>query len=652
MATAKSTSAKSTKITKSTKSTKTTQVDNSMHMIESLKKTYAYIEFDPSGTILDLNNLFAQVMGYTRDDLIGKHHRIFVSPSEVASAEYKKLWNDLASGIPRVAELTRVTKSGASVYLGASYNPVTNDKGDVVSVFKIAQDITDKKTQSDIGLQRKSMSDKSPINILFATPDGVMTYMNEASLKTLKTLEQYLPDKAANLAGKSIDWFHKNPAHQKRIISDPKNLPYRSTINVGPEKLDLLVTGIFDDAGTYIGPMVTWEIITAKLDLMTKSQRATNMVDKSPINTMLATPDGLMIYMNEASLKTLKTLEQYLPEKAANLVGKSIDWFHKNPAHQRKIIGDPKNLPYRSIIGVGPEKLDLLVTGIFDESGTYIGPMVTWEIVTVKLELIADLTKSSEDLASSATNVLAISSSLSAAAEETSAQANTASVASEEVNAGVQTVASNMEEMVTSIKDITKTTNEASNMSNEAMKLAKNANQIINQLGESSMDIGNVIKVISSIAQQTNLLALNATIEAARAGEAGKGFAVVANEVKELAKQTAKATNDITKKIETIQADSKNAVGAIAEISSAIEKVNGYAGNIAASVEEQAATTNEVKRIVSESAEGVKQINENISQVSQAAASTGKDASNSQAAAKVVGEIAEALKKYVARLKL
>jgi len=118
----------------------------------------------------------------------------------------------------------------------------------------------------------------------------------------------------------------------------------------------------------------------------------------------------------------------------------------------------------------------------------------------------------------------------------------------------------------------------------------------------------------------------------------------------ELAKQTAKATNDITKKIETIQNDSKNAVSAIGEISEAIEKINGYAGNIAASVEEQAATTNEVTRIVTEAAEGVKQINENIGQVSEAASVTGKDASNTQDAAKNLGSIATGLKAHVAKL--
>jgi methyl-accepting chemotaxis protein len=356
--------------------------------------------------------------------------------------------------------------------------------------------------------------------------------------------------------------------------------------------------------------------------------------------------------MNQNSYATLKNLQAFLPDKVENFMGKSIDMLHKNPAIQKKIISDPKNLPHKALIKVGPETLDLLVVAILDDSGKYLGPMVTWSIVTDRVKLVTDLTKASNDLAGAASNVLNISSSLSAAAEETSAQANTASVASEEVNAGVQTVASNMVEMVEAIKEITKTTNEAASVSSEAMSMAKNANAIINKLGDSSMDIGNVIKVISSIAQQTNLLALNATIEAARAGEAGKGFAVVANEVKELANQTAKATNEITKKIETIQGDSKSAIEAIAEITIAIEKVNGFTGNIAASVEEQAATTNEVTRIVAESAEGVKQINENISQVSLAAANTGKDAGNAQVAAKGAGEVAELLKKFVAELKV
>ena len=155
--------------------------------------------------------------------------------------------------------------------------------------------------------------------------------------------------------------------------------------------------------------------------------------------------------------------------------------------------------------------------------------------------------------------------------------------------------------MVASIKEISKSSSEAAGISKDAMKKANDTNVTITQLGEASLEIGNVIKVISSIAQQTNLLALNATIEAARAGDAGKGFAVVANEVKELAKQTAKATEDITNRIGAIQESSKGAVSAIGGISKVIEQINGISLTIAAAVEEQTATTNEVSRVMRES---------------------------------------------------
>lgn len=529
---------------------------------------------------------------------------------------------------------------------------ITDETGEYLGPM-VTWEVVTKKLEVENAMQKtQQMVDKSPVNTMMATPDGILTYMNENSTKTLKTLESYLPDKVDNLVGKSIDWFHKSPEVQRNIIKSAANLPYTALIDVGPEKLDLLVSAVTDASGNYLGPMVTWEVVTEKLKIELEMQRTSQMVDLSPVNTMMSTPDGILTYMNSNSKDTLRTLEKYLPDRVDNLVGKSIDWFHKNPETQKKIIGNPSNLPHKAIISLGPEKLDLLVSPIVDVSGTYLGPMVTWELVTDKVALVDELTKSAKDLGNAATTLNSVSSSLASGAEETSAQANTASVASEEVNAGVQTVATNMEEMVAAIKEITKTTNEASSMTNDAMKMAKNTNEIISQLGESSMDIGNVIKVISSIAQQTNLLALNATIEAARAGEAGKGFAVVANEVKELAKQTAKATADITKKIENIQSDSKGAVNAIKEISEAIEKVNGYAGNIAASVEEQAATTNEVTRIVTESAEGVKQINENISQVSQAAATTGKDAQSAQEASKSLSEISSSLQNQVEKIKV
>lgn len=377
-----------------------------------------------------------------------------------------------------------------------------------------------------------------------------------------------------------------------------------------------------------------------------------SMMDLSPINTMLSTPDGTILYINKKSKETLKSLEHLMPIKVDQMLGQKIDIFHQKPEVQRGIISKASNLPHRAIITLGPEKLDLLVSPCLDEKGQFVGAMVTWDVVTTKVELVEELNKSSQNLFEYSGSLITLSNSMSASAEQTASQANTVSSASEQVNIGVQTVATNMEEMSAAIKEITKTTNATSEMSSEALKLAHSANEIIGKLGESSQDIGDVIKVISSIAQQTNLLALNATIEAARAGEAGKGFAVVANEVKELAKQTASSTQDITKKIEGIQKDTINAIQSLSDIGEAIDKINAHTSNIAASVEEQSAATNEVTRIVSDSASGVNQISENIAQVSVAANVTGKDAQKSFESAKNLKEIAEVLKEFVSKLEV
>lgn len=478
----------------------------------------------------------------------------------------------------------------------------------------------------------QNMMDNLPINVIMANRDAELIYFNPASLRTLKRIEHLLPRPVEQLKGEKFDIFHKSPEFQRRIVSDPSNLPHKARIRVGEETLDLLVSAIKDGRGNYVGPMITWDIVTKQVEQEDEMARIQNMMDNLPINVIMANRDSKIVYMNPATVRTLKTIEHLLPVPVDQLKGQSFDILHKAPEYQRRIVGDPKNLPHRARIKVGPETLDLLVSAITNHKGEYLGPMVTWSVITGNVKMADDFERDVkgvvEIVTSAATQMQASSRSLAASSEETARQSQVVAAASEEATRNVETVSSAAEELSKSISEIARHVQEASRMTSSAVTEADRTNVTIKQLGDSSNEIGQVVKVITSIAQQTNLLALNATIEAARAGEAGKGFAVVANEVKELARQTAKATEEISQKINAIQGATGVAVTAIASISDSIRKINEISTTIASAVEEQSAATNEISRNVSEAARGTSEVSSNISGVSQAAEEGGRGASD------------------------
>ena len=295
-------------------------------------------------------------------------------------------------------------------------------------------------------------------------------------------------------------------------------------------------------------------------------------------------------------------------------------------------------------------RLGLLIFGLTTLSVFAVSALIAQRLTREaqrQARLVAGIVDNTHALASASEELTSVSQQMSAAAEQTTAQANLVSAAAEQVSGNTRMVSGSIDNLVASIHEIAKNAQDAAGVARRAVDMAGATSGTMDALGRSSNEIGAVVKAITSIAEQTNLLALNATIEAARAGEAGKGFAVVANEVKELARETAKATEDIGGRIEAMQGDTQRAVAAIAEIGTVIERIDSLQTRIAAAVEEQSATTGEIGRNIVEATTGTTEIAENIVQVAQAAQSTAEGAANTQVSSQELARMAQSLQRLV-----
>jgi methyl-accepting chemotaxis protein len=438
-------------------------------------------------------------------------------------------------------------------------------------------------------------------NIFVADTRLNLIFANERALETLGGMAEEIRRSfnvgVDDIVGGSIHRFHKDPRAVERILRNPAALPHETKFTFGPITLHTRINGIFGPGHQLLGYIVNWEDVSDKLEAERKIKESSER-ERRQAEELRDKVECILEVVNAASRGDLT---QAMAVQGADVVGQMGEGLAKFFASLRGNVGK--------------------------------------------------IAETAQVLASSSQELTAVSRQMAANADQTAAQANVASAAAEQVSKNVTTVSTATEEMGASIKEIAKSATEAAKVATAAVKVAEKTNATVAKLGASSTEIGNVIKVITSIAQQTNLLALNATIEAARAGEAGKGFAVVANEVKELAKQTAKATEDIGRKIEAIQADSKGAVEAIAQISKIINQINDIQNTIASAVEEQTATTAEISRNIGEAARGSHEIARNITGVAQAARSTTEGAGNTRSSADELSQLALDLQKLVSGFK-
>jgi methyl-accepting chemotaxis protein len=508
--------------------------------IAAIDKSQAVIEFEMDGTILTANEIFLKGIGYALEEIKGRHHGMFVDDAFRQSPEYKEFWTRLARGEHQAGEYRRFGKGGREMWIQGAYNPILDQSGRPFKVVGYATDVTARKLQDADYRGQIAAIGKSQAVIEFHL-DGTIVTANENFLKAMGyTLEE--------IKGRHHGMFVDDAYRQS-----PEYKEFWARLGRGEFQ-----AGEYKRVGK--GGREVW------------IQGSYN-----PILDQLGRPIKIVKYATDVT-------------------------------EQVKLRGALQTL-------------------------------------------LKQVTDNATALANAAQQLTSVSELMAANAEETATQANVASAAAEQVSVNVSTVSTGAEEMGASIKEIAKSANEAAKVATSAVKVADRTNATVAKLGESSVEIGNVIKVITSIAQQTNLLALNATIEAARAGEAGKGFAVVANEVKELAKQTAKATEDISRKIEAIQGDTKGAVEAIAQIAKIINQINDIQNTIASAVEEQTATTGEISRNVAEAAQGSNEIARNITGVAQAARGTTEGASKTKNSAEELSKIALKLQKLVSQFK-
>ncbi len=536
----------------------------------AIDKAQATIELKLDGTVVTANDNFLKTMGYTLSEIQGQHHRMFCDPGYVNSAEYGGFWAKLNRGEFEAGSYLRIGKGGREVWVQASYNPIMDADGKPYKVIEFSTDVTESKKKEIV----KYAMDSATNPVLMVDRNMAITYANKSAMDKLRALDSEVRKvnpafNADKLIGSCIDSFHKNPSTQRRILADPKNMPYKAEIKLGPLTMALTVSAIISEKGEHLGNTLEWADITGQKKAQIELDRL----------IMAASSGQLGERINAEEFEGFfKTLSQGVNTMLDAVV---------TPLHEAQQV--------LTALSQGDLRSQM--------TGSYEG-----EFEQMKTSLNAAIT----NLTATLSTVRIAAESVSTGSEQISKGNEDLSQRTSEQASSLEETSSAMEEMTSAVKQSADNAKQANQLAIAARDVAEKGGAVttkaIDAMGEinkSSKKIGDIITVIDEIAFQTNLLALNAAVEAARAGEHGRGFAVVAAEVRNLAQRSATAAKEIKGLInESIQrvTDGSELVDqsgkTLAEIVGSVKRVTDIIAEITASAQEQASGIDQVNKAI------------------------------------------------------
>lgn len=587
---------------------------NFIGQLDAINKAQAVIEFQMDGTILHANENFCQTMGYTLDEIKGKHHRIFAEAEYAQSDAYREFWAKLNRGEYQSAEYKRLGKGGRVVWIQASYNPIMDVNGKPFKVVKYATDVTDQKQAARRAQSMLSMIEEAATNFMTCDKDLVITYCNPAILDMFRRHENEIrrvfPSFDVNkLVGSSIDIFHKDPEHQRRALTDLSNLPMRSELKIGSLEFGVNATALRDTDGNYMGNGVEWVDQNERV----KYREEVNKVIQASENGDLKVR-GDLDRLDDVYRPMMAGINEII-DAVVRPVNEASEVLEKIAAADltARMVGDYRGdyAKIKNNLNTAGQSLQDALLAVADSAG---------QVGSASAQITEGAQKVAEGASAQASSIEEISASLQEMQAMTGQNADNAGQAN---NLAGDAVAS-------------------ADRGNEAMQRME---QAIDKIKASSDQTAKIVKTIDEIAFQTNLLALNAAVEAARAGDAGKGFAVVAEEVRSLAQRSAEAAKNTA---ELIDGAVKNAEGGVTissevrtiltDIVEGSKKVNDLIAEIASASKEQA--------------HGIKQITEGVTSMDKVTQENSANSEQSAAAATQLNEQAKALNEMILRFNL